>query len=500
MKIYLKENEKLGKYSLTQYLNSKKILEDIINLLLIKQSNINITIKLINIIADFIQYNNEYSYIEEFQKLADCTVKIIEKINDNKEIKFNDLDTIMHELEYYLLKIKNKVIDAKNIDVYFLGRDKYNILQKCFSKDINITNLNNITNKNRFSILNNKNINILIFSEETVDEEDDFQIYFDEVIKYDSIMNYMFNISENIYYSNYDYNYLIKSIENCKFEDVETIVVGNSYPLTGIKVDLLNTKSVSLALSSQDLYYSYKLAKVAIENNKKIKRCIIGAGYYLVNHDLSKSISDDAISRVKNVYYPILNDKHNSEEVDEIKILNLQNTINNEIIEYVFDLEFLDMHFKDLIYRNNNGYFNPTFTRESNSMLQGRKLSSISEEDKIKLGEFRANQHNKLSKYADTTREYNIIFNKFIDMLVQNRVEPVIVVFPNTKYYSSFIDNNYEDEFYKIVDKIKEKINVKIIDFSKEDIFVSDDFIDFDHMSEVGAVKITRELNKRLKL
>lgn len=499
MKINLNDNKKSGKNTLIQYLNSKKLLENIINLLSTNQPDINITIEIINIIADYIQYNNEYINVEEFQQLSDYVVYIIEAFN-NEEIKLSELDIIIQKLEGYLLEIKNKVIDTREVDVYFLGRDKYNIVQKCFSKNINIINLNNITNKNRFSILNNENINILIFSEETVYEEDDFHIYFDEVIKYDYIMNEMFSISEKIYYSNYDYNYLIKSLERCKFEDVETIVVGNSYPLTGIKLDLLNTKSVSLALSSQDLYYSYKLAKVAIENNRKIKRCIIGAGYYLVNHDLSKSRSDDAISRVKHVYYPILNDKHNSEEVDKVKVLNLKNTINNETVEYIFDLEFLDKHFKDLIYRNNNGYFNSTFTRESNSMLQGRKLSSISDEDKIKLGKLRANQHNKLSKYVDTTNEYNNIFNEFIDMLLQSNVEPVIVVFPNTTYYSRFLDENYEIEFYKIVDEIKEKSNVKIIDFSKEDIFISDDFIDFDHMSEIGAIKITRELNKRLKL
>lgn len=499
MKINLKNNKKSGKNTLNQYLNSKKLLESIINLLSNNKHNINTTIDIVNITADYIQYNNEYSNVEEVDQLADYIVYIIEEFN-NREIKLSEVDVIIRKLENYLLNIKSKVINNREVDIYFLGRDKYNIVQNCFSKNINIINLNNVTNKNIFSLLNNENINVLILSEETVYDIEEFYIYFDEVIKYDQTMNEMFIISEKIYYSNYDYNYLIKSLEKCKSKDIETIIVGNSYPLTGIEVDLLNSKCISLALSSQDLYYSYKLAKFAIKNNKKITRCIIGAGYYLVNHDLSKSLSDDAISRVKNVYYPILKDKHNSKEVDEIKILNLQNTIDNEIIQYIFDLEFLNNHFKDLIYRNNNGYFNCTFTRENNNMLRGYKLSSISEEEKIKLGEFRANQHNKLFKYTDTTKEYNIIFNQFIDMLIQSNVEPIIVVFPNTIYYSRFLDKNYKIEFYKILNKIKEKSNVKIIDFSNEDIFTFDDFIDFDHMSELGAIKITKELNRRLKL
>ncbi len=83
-------------------------------------------------------------------------------------------------------------------------------------------------------------------------------MYFDDIIYYDKLMNHMFNISEKIYYNNYDYNYLLKSLEKYKSEDIETLVVGNSYPLTGIDIKLLNSNSVSLALSSQDLYYSYK--------------------------------------------------------------------------------------------------------------------------------------------------------------------------------------------------------------------------------------------------
>lgn len=74
-------------------------------------------------------------------------------------------------------------------------------------------------------------------------------------------MNDMFVISEKIYYENYDYNYLSKTLEKCKRENIETLVVGNSYPLTGIDSKLLSNISENLSISSQDLYYSYKLAE-----------------------------------------------------------------------------------------------------------------------------------------------------------------------------------------------------------------------------------------------
>ncbi|CEO31505.1 D-alanyl-lipoteichoic acid biosynthesis protein DltD [Paraclostridium sordellii] len=311
-------------------------------------------------------------------------------------------------------------------------------------------------------------------------------------------MNDMFIISEKIYYENYNYNYLSKTLEKCKCENIETLVVGNSYPLTGIDSKSLLNKSENLSISSQDLYYSYKLAEEVINNNENIKRCIIGAGYYLVNHDLSKCKSESSTNMIKYLYYPILKDKHNSEELDTIEISNLRNTLNNNLIEYIFNLEFLDEHFIDLLYRENNGYFNKNMSREMISVLRGVKLSSIIEDEKYRLGEIRASQHNDLSKYTETKKEYNLIFNDFINFLEEKGVEPVIVVFPTTKYYSKFINETYKEEFYKIIDGIKEKYTVKLVDFSKIDIFEEDDFIDFDHMSESGCIKITHELNKIL--
>ncbi|WP_462392533.1 D-alanyl-lipoteichoic acid biosynthesis protein DltD, partial [Clostridium cadaveris] len=98
--------------------------------------------------------------------------------------------------------------------------------------------------------------------------------------------------------------------------------------------------------------------------------------------------------------------------------------------------------------------------------------------------------------YTETSKEYSSIFNKFMNFLRENDVEPIVVVFPNTKYYSEYLNEIYEKEFYKIISNKKEYRGLKLIDFSKQDLFSEEDFIDFDHMSKNGAVKLTRELNK----
>lgn len=485
-----------NQYNLHKYVNGNNIIDRIISILNEDDINTDMEIEIINAIADFIQNNLQYDYLDSFNKLADVVVNIIENFN-NKSIdlcidKKNRIDNLIKAL--FDLK---EDINSIEVNLYFYGKDKYNIINRCTNKNvIYIKDINEYIHLN--NEIKNDQIKILIVSEETVDSNLDFNLYFNDVLYYDKLMNAMFVISEKIYYENYDYNYLSKTLEKCKRENIETLVVGNSYPLTGIDSKLLSNISENLSISSQDLYYSYKLAEKVINNNKNIKRCIIGAGYYLVNHDLSKCKSEYSTNMVKYLYYPILKDKHNSEKVDTIEISNLINTLNNNVIEYIFNLDFLHKHFIDLIHRENNGYFNKNLRREMISILQGVKLSSISETEKYRLGEIRASQHNDLSKYTETKKEYNLIFNDFINFLEEKGVEPVIVVFPTTKYYSKFINKTYENEFYKIIDGIKEKYTVKLVDFSKMDIFEEDDFIDFDHMSEAGCIKITHELNKIL--
>ena len=485
-----------NQYNLHKYLNGNNIIDRIISILNEDDINTDMEIEIINSIADFIQNNLHYDYLESFNKLADVLVNIIENFNDKSIDLYVDKKNRIGKLIKSLSNLKED-FNSIEVNLYFYGKDKYNIIDRCTNK--NVIYINDI---NEYIHLNNEikndQIKILIVSEETVDSNLDFNLYFNDVLYYDKLMNAMFDISEKIYYENYDYNYLLKSLEKCKRENIETIIVGNSYPLTGIDSNFLSNKSENLSISSQDLYYSYKLAEEVINNNENIKRCIIGAGYYLVNHDLSKCKSEYSINMVKCLYYPILKDKHNSEKVDTIEFSNLRKTLNNNVIEYIFNLEFFDKHFIDLLYRENNGYFNKNLRREMISILRGVKLSSISEDEKYRLGEIRASQHNDLSKYTETKEEYNFIFNDFINFLEEKGVEPVIVVFPTTKYYSKFINKTYEDEFYKTIYGIKEKYTVKLVDFSKIDIFEEDDFIDFDHMSETGCIKITHELNKIL--
>ncbi|MDU6114324.1 MAG: hypothetical protein E6649_07900 [Paeniclostridium sordellii] len=70
------------KYNLYKYINGKNIIDRIISILNEGDINTDMEIEIINSIADFIQSNFQYDYLESFNKLADVVVNIIENFNN----------------------------------------------------------------------------------------------------------------------------------------------------------------------------------------------------------------------------------------------------------------------------------------------------------------------------------------------------------------------------------------------------------------------------------
>jgi hypothetical protein len=64
----------------------------------------------------------------------------------------------------------------------------------------------------------------------------------------------------------------------------------------------MNAESINLSLPSQDIYYSILIAKEIIENNKNIKKCYLGTGYWTFHFDLSKSIKS-TVARIDSNHY-----------------------------------------------------------------------------------------------------------------------------------------------------------------------------------------------------
>ena len=124
------------------------------------------------------------------------------------------------------------------------------------------------------------------------------------------------------------------------------------------------------------------------------------------------------------------------------------------------------------------------------------KTKKISNEQRIK-GHVRKleNQDNK---------EYNLkILKDILEKCKNKGMKVIFVVTPFTKYYNSFFSEELLNKnFYKSIQELREKYNIKYFDFSHEyEIFNKKEyFADYDHLSKEGSKVFMKELKKKLEI
>ncbi|WIV18892.1 hypothetical protein QPK24_21625 [Paenibacillus polygoni] len=445
-----------------------------------------------NQLADFIQKNSQYSVISSYIAIADLLVDIINFCN-SRSYSTRDLLNKYFKIIKLLSQLYNDVLNSYKFKIYFKGTDKYKILKKIINYEIVILQDGETRARSKEGCFE---FNILLLSEETVSEGMFFND-FDEVITYDKLMNDLYGLSNNIYNSNYDYNFLVNAITKAKEAATESIIIGSSYPMFGIDDRRISQSTVNLSLPSQDIYYSLLIAKSVIDKNNSIKEVYLGTGYWSFHFDLSKA-KNSAITRIEKVYYPIFRDSNNYIYEDLKRISDISMFVP-PLITKIFDVDELYRIFGHLIFRHyNSSYFHANLSRAERTELIPCALTKLDALKKREIGIARAGQHNKLIKFKQTRINSQIMLNEFLTYLYKKKIKLIILNFPSTKYYANSLDNQFEKEYYQIIKELKTIHDFEFIDLKENIEFEEEDFVDMDHMNEKGAKKVTELLNIRL--
>lgn len=478
-------------YKITNHINNVDFLKNIINTPI--ESDEKKIFKYINILADFLSYNTLYTKFISYTDTVDLLVDTIEFCN-SENYYFEKLPTMYYQIIEYIKRLLDQIETKFSINIYFVGLDKYSMIDKIINKKL--IKINKYERFNDEISINDTTFNILIISEETWDKNINLND-FDYIVYYDKFMNSCYSIVDSLYNSNilkYDYNYLNNSIEFACNNNIKSIIVGHSYSLNGIDETELKSDTINFSLSSQDLYYSYKIARKAIDSNRNISRCYIGTGYWSFYFDLSKTLNSVELDRIKFIYYPIFNDGHNYINVD--KGSNIDDSIylkERLSIEekWIFDTNKIYTFLSKIIFLNNKKYFNDRVSRELFSMIGSHKLYELAIDTKMEIGKQRAEAHNKLLKHTLTRSENEAILREFIGYLNKKNVEAIIVNFPTTHYYNDYLDFKFKEEYYKIFKDMENDFKFKLIDLnSKHYNFDDKDYRDVDHINIIGAKKI----------
>ena len=130
--------------------------------------------------------------------------------------------------------------------------------------------------------------------------------------------------------SNYGYYELQYQLN--KKDEFDTVVVGSSYALFDLDMKLLPSWR-NLALGSQDIYYSYHLARKMYEKCQ-YKRLVWGAHYYTIYSDLSRTKNINELSNITRVYsriFPHGLGVHNA--------LLIPNYIEEKVVSGIYDID-----------------------------------------------------------------------------------------------------------------------------------------------------------------
>lgn len=285
----------------------------------------------------------------------------------------------------------------------------------------------------------------------------------DEILKYVKKNNV-----ENIYFFE-DYKFPIiegldyKILDMLRRTTINGIITGLSYAEVGIK-ESINNNFINFAFSSQDLYYDFMLMKYLFNFNQvknNLKYVIINMGYYSFDYDMTRTAAKNRIHRYTNYF----KDYHNNDNVIELDIIRC---FYEKIITFQ---KYIDMNkFKEETILNLDDF---------NGVYEAQKNSSMN--------------------YKYTRNENEKLLEEYILFLKKNNITPIIVICPTSVHYRKNFNINMKNRFYNILDKLKDKYSLQVIDYFDSNLFNDDDFWDYSHLNGKGAEKFTNILKEKVK-
>jgi hypothetical protein len=260
-----------------------------------------------------------------------------------------------------------------------------------------------------------------------------------------------------------------RALETYKLKaSVKNVFIGDSHVQLAIN-DRILTNSVNISENSESSLFSYFKIKTILSNNPFVKRIYLGFGY----HSISDYYDDYTYGKYSNNvaprYFFIL--------PLELKIFMLKKNFP-DFVTFLRNISlnglkiFLNKR-PSFIGNYENGFKSSSSRIES---MEKRINAQFYEKDSLKGFSY-----------------MNLVYlNKIIDLCKKMNVELIILNTPLDSYYKKRIPSKFIQKYYSII-----RINdLKIIDFGYLKLNNSYFIPDGDHVSEKGAVLITKTINE----
>ncbi len=254
---------------------------------------------------------------------------------------------------------------------------------------------------------------------------------------------------------------------------IETLILGTSHTYSGIKPDIFNTATYNLAIPAQGLKLDYELLNGYIDKMPNVKNLIIDISYFSFRT------------------YNFANKNTESFYINYNLYMDPKIDCDFKYNFAISDFGFIKNRLKD---------FRTYYTEGSKCDSLGWSAGSIT--TRPDSWSETANGTIMLQTYqkSDAIQKNIEYLTNIIELCKDRSIRLIAVTTPVWNTYYNLLDKEQYMESQNIMYEMQEKYAIEYYNLINDSRFVSDDFYDSDHLSNVGAEKFSKILADTLQL
>lgn len=268
-----------------------------------------------------------------------------------------------------------------------------------------------------------------------------------------------------------DYSYK-KNYLDTHADEIETLILGSSHSYYGIDPVYFSDNTFNAAHVSQSLTYDYEILKRYDEKLVSLKTVVIPISYFTLWSKLSNGTES---WRIKNyiIYYGITN------EEDSLKF-HFEISSNSLITNIVRLKSYLQ------------GINNITCSKQG----WGTSYSSKNAQNLEKTGKTASIRHTRNSIYSFENKKLFADNGLFLDSIInichKHNAKVLLFTPPAYKTYREHLNEKQLNAMIKTANKVANSYsNCTYTNLMTDSTFISADYYDADHLSEIGAKKLS---------
>lgn len=261
--------------------------------------------------------------------------------------------------------------------------------------------------------------------------------------------------------------------------EIETLILGSSHSFYGFNPEYFSSNTYNASHISQSLNYDFEILKKYQDKFQNLKTIVLPISYFTL---FGKLEAGSESWRVKNyiIYYGL---NSSNSLVDYSEVLSNRTNVN--------------------IKRITSYYLLRNSTISCTNLGWGTSYNSKNAKDLVETGKTAAKRHTRedinSDKYQEIFNENILIINSIIQWCKKNNINVLLLTPPA---FETYRQNLIQEQLLITVNTTSEICskykNCKYYNLLTDTNFVTIDFYDADHLSEIGAKKLSVLINGKI--